>query len=106
MPLVTSIAFGWPCHAHKAKPVMDWLTAHNRMGSTPVMPQAQSSFYGQPAVVSAATAALETFFRPDSGTQNWMTHSRLTWLATCCRPVYLIYAGVTRSLQDVFLLPS
>ena len=78
MPLVTSVAFGWPCHAHKAKPVMDWLTAHARTGSAPVMPQAQSSFYGQPAIVSAAAAALETFSRPDSGKQNWKTHKWLT----------------------------
>ena len=89
MPLVTSIAFGWPCLAHKAKPVMDWLTAHASTRSSPVMAQAQSCLYGPPASVSTATAVLETFFRPDTGAQSWRMHNRLTRLATGGRPVCL-----------------
>ena len=94
MPLVTSIAFGWPCHAHKAKPVMDWLTAHASTRSSPVLAEAQSSLYGQPASVSAATALLENFFRQETGAQNCRTHDRLIRLATrgkavCSRTHYV-----------------
>ena len=87
MPLVTSIAFGWPCHAHKAKPVMDWLTAHASTRSSPVLAEAQSSLYGQPVSVSAATAVLETLFQPYTGAQNCRTHNKLTRLATCGKTV-------------------
>ena len=67
VPLLTSVAFGWPCHAQRAKPVLDWLMGCAKTDSTPAQVQARQALLGQPAVVAAAAATLDRFFQPDTG---------------------------------------
>ena len=67
MPLLTSVAFGWPCHAQRAKPVLDWLQATAKTGSPPAPVQARQASLGQPALMAVAAATLERFFQPEAG---------------------------------------
>ncbi len=67
MPLLTSVAFGWPCHAQKAKPVLDWLMATSKTGRTPALLQEREGVLGQTALVAVAAATLDSFFQADTG---------------------------------------
>ncbi|CAL5220764.1 g2828 [Coccomyxa viridis] len=67
MPLLTSVAFGWPCRAQKAKPMLDWLMATARTGSIPAQVEARQDLLGQPALVAVAAATLDRLFQPDTG---------------------------------------
>ena len=67
MPLLTSVAFGWPCRAQKAKPVLDWLMATAKTGRTPAFSHEREDVLGQPALVAVAAATLDSFFQPDTG---------------------------------------
>lgn len=67
MPLLTSVAFGWPCHAQRAKPVLEWLMANAKTGTERVTAGVRPALFGEPAVMAATEATLERLFQPDTG---------------------------------------
>ena len=67
MPLLTSVAFGWPCRVQRAKPVLDWLMTVPRPGNVLGLAQARQHLLGQPALMAAAAATLDSFFQPGTG---------------------------------------
>ena len=68
MPALTSVSFGWPCNAQRAKPVLDWLLAPATTGNSRTMASGQPNLHGQPALmVAAAATTLDVLLQPGTG---------------------------------------
>ena len=98
MPLLASVAFGWPCHAQRAKPLLEWLMANAKIGTERVTAEVRPALFGEPAVMAAIEATLERLFQPDTGKlwsniQGFRLHARASAASFTYHIIYMSFAG-------------